>query len=245
MKVPYATILLLTVACAASKTAQTAEEASPASPTVGVTSGAVGGEEFTVDSTRSAIRSPAAVALAEYRREAIRKLRADPRGPLDSAGVFDLRFFAYNDTFDLAAVFRPSTDTTLFRFPTSDGGTRAYRTFGKLIFRVSDELYSLDVFELPGLQRHPLYFDHLFLPFFDATNGEQTYGGGRYIDLERSAFAKGDYRLDFNKAYNPWCAYAEGYSCPVPPASNALPFAVYAGEAAFAKTHDGVPHETP
>lgn len=174
-------------------------------------------------------------ALAEFRREAIKTLLLDPRGPIDSASVFGLRYFAYNDTFDLAAVFRPSEDTALFRFPTSDGSAREYRSFGTLTFQVADSMYVLTVFEVPGMARHPLYFDHLFLPFFDETNGDATYGGGRYLDLKRSDFAAGDYCLDFNKAYNPWCAYATGYSCPVPPLSNLLPLAVRAGEAAFVR----------
>ncbi len=186
-----------------------------------------------IDSTAPGLHTPASKALAEYRREAIGKLMNGPNSPLDSASIFGLRYFGYNDTLDLQAAFRPSDDTTLYRFPTSDGGARDYRAYGQLLFQVADSLYGLTVFEVPGMQRHPLYFDHLFLPFFDRTNGNTTYGGGRYLDLKRSAFAAGDYALDFNHAYNPYCAYASGYSCPVPPLSNALPFAVRAGEAAF------------
>ena len=189
------------------------------------------------------IRSEVAKALADFRREAIHKLVSDPRAPLDSARLFGLRYFAYNDSFDLTAVFRPSEDTSLISFPTSDGKARDYRTYGQLLFHVGDSTYSLDVFELPGLERHPIYFDHLFLPFFDLSNGESTYGGGRYLDLKRSDFVAGNFALDFNKAYNPWCAYATGYSCPVPPLSNALPIAIHAGEAAYVKQDgDG---ETP
>lgn len=184
------------------------------------------------------IRSEAARALADYRREAIHKLVSDPRAPLDSASLFGVRYFAFDDSFALSATFRASEDTALIRFPTSDGKARGYRTYGRLRFRVGDSTYVLDVFELPGLERHPLYYDHLFLPFFDLTNGESTYGGGRYLDLKRSDFAAGDYTLDFNNAYNPWCAYATGYSCPVPPLSNALPIAIHAGEASFV-TPDG------
>jgi len=68
----------------------------------------------------------------------------------------------------------------------------------------------------------------LFVPFRDATSGRETYGAGRYLDLERED--DGTYTLDFNVSYNPWCAYAEQYSCPLPPPENWLPFRVEAGE---------------
>ena len=81
------------------------------------------------------------------------------------------------------------------------------------------------------------YQDYLFLPFKDLSNGNQTYGGGRYLD-----FRQGDIHekageswliLDFNKCYNPYCAFSDGYNCPVPPQENHLPMAVDAGERQF------------
>lgn len=69
---------------------------------------------------------------------------------------------------------------------------------------------------------------NLFVPFRDATSGHETYGAGRYLDLERED--DGTYTLDFNVAYNPWCAYAPQFSCPLPPPENWLPFRVEAGE---------------
>ena len=180
----------------------------------------------------SAILDPA-LALIDHRRAALAELVAGPRAPLDSQRVFGVRYFPYDPTLAFEAVLRPNNDTALVNFPTSDGRARAYRAFGELIFLHDGAPRQLTVYELPGLTTHPLYGDLLFLPFFDESNGETTYGGGRYLDLSRAAFAAGDYRLDFNRAYNPWCAYADGFSCPVPPLTNALPFAVHAGEAAF------------
>jgi uncharacterized protein (DUF1684 family) len=73
----------------------------------------------------------------------------------------------------------------------------------------------------------------LFLPFQDETNGDDTYGGGRYMDLKITDIRDNRITLDFNKCYNPWCAYSDGYNCPVPPKSNHLPIEVKAGEKMF------------
>ncbi len=81
----------------------------------------------------------------------------------------------------------------------------------------------------------PTYKNYLFLPFTDLTSGEESYGGGRYIDLETTDIFNNKVIIDFNKAYNPYCAYASGYNCPIPPRENDLPVAVKAGEMNFGK----------
>ncbi len=77
--------------------------------------------------------------------------------------------------------------------------------------------------------------DYLFLPFKDDTNGETTYGGGRYLNLSISTLEEEGCYVDFNKGYNPWCAYRDGFNCPIPPAANHLQFEVKAGERGFGK----------
>ena len=83
--------------------------------------------------------------------------------------------------------------------------------------------------------RMKAYANHLFLPFKDATNDVTTYGGGRYIDLEVGDIVDGQFVLDFNTCYNPWCAFSAGYNCPVPPRENHLAVEVKAGEKKFKK----------
>jgi hypothetical protein len=78
------------------------------------------------------------------------------------------------------------------------------------------------------------YADYLFLPFNDASNGKTTYGGGRFIDLEIPAAGNKTIEIDFNKAYNPYCAYNHNYSCPIPPDENNLNILVNAGVKDFA-----------
>nr|WP_305050744.1 DUF1684 domain-containing protein [Elizabethkingia bruuniana] len=88
--------------------------------------------------------------------------------------------------------------------------------------------YSLKVYQSQDLIKKPSFKDHLFLPFRDATNEKETYGGGRYIDLR---IPKKDHLIiDFNKAYNPYCAYnAFDYNCPIVPIENKLPVEIRAG----------------
>jgi len=75
----------------------------------------------------------------------------------------------------------------------------------------------------------------LFIPFADVTSGDETYGTGRYIDISTKDIINNTVVIDFNKAYNPYCAYSNGYNCPIPPAENYLAVAIKAGERSFAK----------
>lgn len=104
-----------------------------------------------------------------------------------------------------------------------------YRRKGTVSFLHADAVRTLAVFGPVDTTRHG---DYLWLPFYDSTNGGQTYGGGRYLDLELDA--DGYVELDFNFAYNPLCDYnSEKYNCTLPPAENTLGFAVEAGEKLF------------
>ena len=87
--------------------------------------------------------------------------------------------------------------------------------------------YTLNVYQSQQLSTDPDYADYLFVPFTDATNGESTYPSGRYLDLH---IPQGEtVLLDFNRAYNPYCAYNARYSCPIPPAENHLEIPIKAG----------------
>jgi uncharacterized protein (DUF1684 family) len=80
-----------------------------------------------------------------------------------------------------------------------------------------------------------LHEERLFIPFKDATSGRETYGAGRYLDLDyqRDRTPEGKWILDLNRAYNPWCAYSVDYVCPFVPLENWLKVPVYAGEKAY------------
>jgi uncharacterized protein (DUF1684 family) len=106
---------------------------------------------------------------------------------------------------------------------TSDGAVRDGRRVGTFVFEVAGEVQRLTALQLAKSQG-----DALFVPFKDATNGSETYGAGRYLDLE--PMPDGTYDLDFNLAYSPFCAYSPSYSCPLPPLENRLAARITAGE---------------
>ena len=179
--------------------------------------------------------------LVESRKRFLAQLLLDPRSPIDSVSIHDVAFFAPNDTFVCETVILPLLDTATVAFPTSDGATKDYRPYARLFFRHGSAMHGLTVYESLQTRNHPLYRNKLFLPFLDDTNGFESYGGGRYLDVDRRDVEAREVTLDFNRAYNPWCAYSDDFSCPIPPPTNRLPFRVQAGEAAFAKTHDTSP----
>jgi uncharacterized protein (DUF1684 family) len=107
---------------------------------------------------------------------------------------------------------------------TSDGKRREYLRWGSFTVDIGDESVTIQAYKGDADE------DRLWVPFRDATSGDATYGAGRYIDLEPDHHTDEGWVLDFNEAYNPTCAYVEGYSCPLPPAENWLAVPVEAGE---------------
>jgi uncharacterized protein (DUF1684 family) len=110
-----------------------------------------------------------------------------------------------------------------------------YRPYAKIRFKKDGMKGKLTVYQSPEISAMPGYEDYLFLPFTDLTNGIETYGGGRYLELRIVDLENG--WIDFNYAYNPYCAYNHKYSCPIPPMDNHLNFRLEAGVKAFSD-HD-------
>ncbi|MDH3500030.1 MAG: DUF1684 domain-containing protein [Acidimicrobiia bacterium] len=106
----------------------------------------------------------------------------------------------------------------------SDGQIRAYRRAGHITFEVEGDRVRLTLLEMDG-------HDRLFVPFRDSTSGKETYGAGRYLDV--TPRGDGTVTTDFNYAYNPYCAYDDAYSCPLPPAENRLRVPIRAGERSY------------
>jgi uncharacterized protein (DUF1684 family) len=116
------------------------------------------------------------------------------------------------------------SEPTTFQIPTSDNRLRPARRPGVFTFDLAGEPRRLTAYELEGAHSDGRYF----LPFLDATSGSETYGAGRYLDLEPDE--DGTYAIDFNLAYHPTCVYAPNFSCPLTPAENRLAVAIRAGE---------------
>ncbi|HVF96436.1 MAG TPA: DUF1684 domain-containing protein [Flavisolibacter sp.] len=113
-----------------------------------------------------------------------------------------------------------------------------FRVYGTAFFQLNGKSLQLNLYKSQEEMTNPAYRNYLFLPFTDSTSGNETYQSGRYIDLTTTDIKDNKLMVDFNKAYNPYCAYVSGvYNCPIPPKENALPIAVRAGEKAFSKSH--------
>jgi uncharacterized protein len=179
---------------------------------------------------------PYITAVQKERKEKNRNFKMGSTSPLaDSQKVhFDsLSYFAPDKSYALTADLEAFEDPETVQMPLTDGKTEGYLKYGKATFELGDKVHSLVVFlkQNPEPNKPP----QLFVPFTDQSNGFETYGGGRYLDVPMPAQNAGTLVLDFNKAYNPFCAYNAAYSCPVPPKENRLPVKMLAGEKTYAK----------
>ena len=147
------------------------------------------------------------------------------------------RFFPISSKYDVTCSFEKITDNTGFTMPTSAKTLKYFYKYGRLNFKLDGKDYHLFVYQGKDLMETEEYKDYLFVPFTDATSGDESYGSGRYIEFHKQDVKNNTLQLDFNKAYNPYCAYSAGYKCPIPPRENALSVAIRAGEKNFAKGH--------
>ena len=181
--------------------------------------------------------------LNAYREQYKHEFLTDPRSPLKEADLQYLDFFPEMKKAVVKAQFQKTPAEEPFELPTYSGVTRTYRKYGIAYFNWGPFSSSLVLYENMTNKSNPLYKDHLFLPFTDSTNGETTYGGGRYLDMSKADAEDGEIIIDFNKCYNPWCAYSDGFNCPIPPLDNKLPYAVEAGEKMYKGEHKKVKSE--
>lgn len=140
-------------------------------------------------------------------------------------------FFEVDESFKVVADFNTDIEKQTFEFKTSTERLAVYELFGIATFQLQGQPFKLNVYQNVRLRDQEEYKDYLFLPFTDLTSGDSSYGGGRYIDL--SIPSGNTIVIDFNKAYNPYCAYSDKYSCPVPPADNFVDFEIKAGVKVF------------
>lgn len=149
-----------------------------------------------------------------------------------------MSFFPVNEKYRMICRFERTLNSPWFRMESSGPIKKNYRVYGTIHFTINDTAVTLNIYQSQDLMVTQQYHDHLFIPFTDVTSGEETYASGRYIDLEIKDIANDKVLIDFNKAYNPYCAYVSGkYNCPIPPAENRLMVAIRAGEKAFGKAH--------
>ena len=172
----------------------------------------------------------------EFQREINAEYKDASKSPLkdkDRKTFTTLDFFKFDSTYVVKASLKRTPNTDWFNMKTTTSRVSKERVFGILSFELKGKQFQLNVYQGKDLMLEAGYEDYLFLPFLDQTNGLESYGGGRYIDLK---IPNGDViEIDFNTAYNPYCAYNENYSCPIVPRENYLKTKIEAGVKAFDK----------
>lgn len=172
----------------------------------------------------------ATINPATYKQELLKEradkdafLRRSADSPiLDKATFNGLTYFTPDPTYRVSARLEPFADKTqklVVRM--SDGSEEVYEKYAHAVFALQGETCRLLIVKLA---------DTYSILFRDATSGKETYGGGRYMELDPAQLTDNRAVLDFNTAYNPYCAYNHTYACPLPPAENTLKVPVRAGE---------------
>ncbi len=172
----------------------------------------------------------------DYQKEQNAKFKDATTSPLtdkDRKDFKGLDFFKFDSTYVVKASLKRTPDSEWFNMKTTTERLSKERIFGILTFEINGETFNLNVYQGEENMQTEGLEDYLFLPFLDDTNGEESYGGGRYIDLR---IPESDtMTIDFNRAYNPLCVYNEKFSCPIVPRVNYLPIEIKAGVKMYAK----------
>ncbi|HXJ98585.1 MAG TPA: DUF1684 domain-containing protein [Gelidibacter sp.] len=170
----------------------------------------------------------------EFQRNLNSEFKDASKSPLKKKDRKDFRgleFFKVDSAYVVQATLKTTPDEQPFKMKTTTDRLPEYVKYGEITFNLENETFTLNVFRDLDLMKEEGFEDYLFLPFLDDTNGDETYGGGRYLDLR---IPEGDVMIvDFNKAYNPYCAYNEKYSCPIVPRDNYVGVNIKAGVKAF------------
>jgi uncharacterized protein len=155
-------------------------------------------------------------------------MKSDPNSPfvLEKKEFTSLKYFPVDSRYRIKADLEPIENKEVITLTTSDGFQQQYLQHAYALFEIDKQpckLLILEVMQM-GPQRGTL-----FLAFADATSAAETYGSGRYLSVKKVKGAS-TMEIDFNKAYNPYCAYVDNFSCPFPPRENMLKVAIRAGE---------------
>ena len=165
--------------------------------------------------------------LDQFRAQKDDFFQHDWQSPLEADQRVDfhgLKYYSENPALRLSVPIEPYTDQEIVTMITSTGSMREYVKYGRFSFEVNGEIATLQVYQDPES-------GYFFLPFVDASAPSETYGAGRYLDIEPNE--DGEFLIDFNYAYNPYCAYGDKWSCPIPPKENRLKVRIEAGEKKF------------
>lgn len=175
-----------------------------------------------------------ALASKEYQEQLNKEFADSISSPLTKEDLVQFKgldFFPISDKYIVEATFEKTKRGKIFEMKTTTSRKPKYKVFGVLRFQIDGKDFELFVYQNQDLIKKKEYEDYLFLPFTDYTNGVESYGAGRYIDFRIPKSNK--VIIDFNKAYNPYCAYNKKYSCPIVPEENDLKIEIKAGVKKF------------
>ena len=181
----------------------------------------------------------ALIGETEYQQKLNASYKDASKSPLkkrDLKKFKGLAFFPVDSTFIVTAKLVKTFDAPTFEMATTTDRKPIYKEYGVLTFSLKGKEFTLPIYQSQDDLRDEKYKDYLFLPFTDYTSGNESYGGGRYMDVMISdEKPNGTIELNFNNTYNPYCAYNEKYSCPLTPRKNHLNIEVKAGVKVFKK----------
>lgn len=170
-------------------------------------------------------------AFQESLNEFYSDAKKSPLKKKDFENFNGLIFFELDEKYVVTATLKRTPKEKPFQMPTTTDRKPWYVKYGELTFKIEGKKYKLNVYKSVEPSKNPEYANSLFLPFTDLTSGNESYGGGRYMDIQ---IPEGkEVVLNFHKAYNPYCAYNERYSCPLTPPENDLKVEIRAGVKAF------------
>lgn len=170
--------------------------------------------------------------IAKYRKKEAKKFKSPAKSPIKDADArkhFEgVEYFEPNKSYRVVADVVLAEGAEPFEVPTSAGRKKQLVLWAVLEFELNGEKLQLESYRNVSIMNMPAYRDYLFIPFKDATCGKETYGGGRYIETTIPKSGN-TIVIDFNKAFNPYCAYSDGWNCTLVPEANWLEVEIRAG----------------
>jgi hypothetical protein len=168
--------------------------------------------------------------LTEFQKALNSSFKDVTKSPLskeERQNFISLEFFDFDSSYVVKGILIPFQKDSIFDMKTNTDRMHTYNKFGKIKFNLDNTYFELNVYKDQELINDQTNIDDVFLPFYDNTNGINTYSGGRYMDLKVSKDSI--ISIDFNKAYNPYCVYNYKFSCPIVPSENFIALEINAG----------------
>lgn len=179
------------------------------------------------------------IGETEYQQKLNASYKDASTSPLKTADLKNFKgldFFPIDSSFIVIAKLKRTENAPIFEMATTTDRKPLYKEFGILNFTLEGKKFELTIYQSQDNTTDEKYKNYLFLPFTDDTSGNESYGGGRYMDVITTDIKKDNtILLNFNNTYNPYCAYNDKYSCPLTPRKNHLNIEIKAGVKTFKK----------